>query len=332
VDAPLAPLTTEAAEVEVTGRAAAGFTVVVYEDLNADSYYHIGEPASDVEVPGDGEQPFSVRFPLRPNGTHDRLFVTSYRISASGLVVEGPSVPLPTIVQQAAPAPPREEATGAPCRGDYFNQCIIAGSIPVAAPPSVDPAALDAAAGILERMLGNRPDIQERMATLGAVLVIVPRDQPVTALPEFAHYRGRSTPDGRSYDGEMIRGLGGAMGNPATATSEENLLKLPGDIFGIEDITVHEFGHAVMNLGFSAEEMEHWQAIAQAEKDLVPFTGTYASVDAEEFWAEMSQVWFGAATPYNAGIGNAAEMAVAAPQAHAFLEQIYGPPHVTPDG
>lgn len=333
VERPLAAVTTDATEIEVTGLAAAGTRVAVYQDLNGDSYYHIGEPAAEVLLPGvlgSGEQPFSLRFPLQPNTTSDRLFVTTYVIHSSGLVLESPSVPLPTIVQERAPAAPREPIDAPPCRGAFYNQCTEAAGIPIAAPPTVDPAALDAAAGIVERMLAFRPDIQQRMAARGAALAIIPRDQPVTALPEFAHLAGLSTPDGRPYDGPLIRGLGGATGNPATSTSEENLLKLPEDIFGVEDVTIHEFGHAVMNLGFSAREAAQWRAIAMAEKDLPPFAGTYASVDEEEFWAEMTQVWFNGATPYNAGIRSAEEMAESAPQAYAFLETILGPPASAP--
>ena len=212
------------------------------------------------------------------------------------------------------------------CRAGYYTQCTTSVGVTLAAPPEVAPAAVDAAAATMELMLANRPDIAQRLAARGAALVIIPRDQPLTVLPEFAYLAGQSTSDGRPYDGPAIRGLGGSSGRPTTAAAEENLLRLTGDVFFIEDITIHEFAHAIMNVGFSGQEANRWRAIAAAEKDLAPFAGTYAAVDEYEFWAEMSQAWFRASSRYNAGVVSPEEVWEFAPQTYAFLTEVYGEP------
>ena len=61
---------------------------------------------------------------------------------------------------------------------------------------------------IVARMtIGNRPDIQQRMAAAKVALVIIPRDKAMTDLPEFASLAGTRTFDGRPW--ESMRGAGG---------------------------------------------------------------------------------------------------------------------------
>ena len=116
----------------------------------------------------------------------------------------------------------------------------------------VSPEALTAAANILGRMMDHRPDIAERLSDSGGSLAIIPTNSYITELPEFRHLSGELDPNGNPYDSFAIRGAGGIPTQTTTATAEENLLDLPENStrFWDEDITVHEWAHAIENIGF----------------------------------------------------------------------------------
>jgi hypothetical protein len=334
ITTPTGPTSTDTGELVVRGTAWPGIRVVVFEDANNDGKFDASEVNTVITVTRNTDSmdaPWVARHPLRSNSTVSNLKVIGLDV-VEGREFVSAAAALPAATQ-VGPAPERAPAlpavaiqSGAPCRGSYYTQCTDFAGIPIAAGPSVDPAALVQAYVRLEKMLSHREDIRGRMAARGAALVIIPKDSPMTALPEFANLAGRSTSDGRPYSGPQIRGLGGSSGQPASSSAEENLLKLDTDIFHGEDITIHEFAHGVMNVGFSAAELGQWTRIYREEAFADVFTGTYAQVDEDEFWAEMSQVWFRGATVYNAGIGSPEQMAEVAPQAYAFLQAVYGEP------
>jgi len=79
-----------------------------------------------------------------------------------------------------------------------------------------------------------------------------PRPSPFVALLSVARVsaRGRGCASGnRTYD-DGCRGVGGTVAVPCTSVGEENLLMV-NDCFHSESIMVHEFAHAVMNIGVS---------------------------------------------------------------------------------
>ena len=60
----------------------------------------------------------------------------------------------------------------------------------VKAAGKVDSAAVEAGADIVAAMLSGRDDIAWCMVRERAELAIIPKDQPVTSLPEYAYLRG----------------------------------------------------------------------------------------------------------------------------------------------
>ena len=102
---------------------------------------------------------------------------------------------------------------------------------------------------------------------------------------------------GREYDSFKIRGLGAVVGQPVTATAEENLLGLRGDTMKGMSVTHHEFAHAVMNLGFNKTDRAAWARIyrnGQAAK-LFKDCGTegeFAMHNPDEYWAVLSTAYF----------------------------------------
>ena len=128
--------------------------------------------------------------------------------------------------------------------------------VTVKAAAHVDPAALQAAAHIMDVMLDGRADIAECMANAGAGMLIIPKDDPLTSLPEYSHWKGKSDPNaGRSYD-EIIRGSGGhpQPGHPDdAATDETHLLWTPPD----PEVTAHEYAHSIQNFCFTRKTMRN---------------------------------------------------------------------------
>lgn len=192
--------------------------------------------------------------------------------------------------------------------------------VTIKAPKSVSPDALKVAKQAITKMLSRRPDIAERMKDRKAALAIIPRNAFITILPEFSSLSGKNDPNGNPYDSFKVRGAGGVPGQPVTATSEENLLRLKGDPFAAENITVHEFAHGIMNLGFSDDEKRQWVAIYNNAKQKNLFPGAFAMTNADEYWAELTQSYFGV----NNEINGPMLIGQRDPEAFRFLEAVYG--------
>ena len=202
----------------------------------------------------------------------------------------------------------------------YYTQHTSILGILIKAPESVAPRALLEAQRIITILLKHiRLDIRERLVSKKASLAIIPRNQFVTSLPEFSYLSGRLDINGNPYDSFRIRGLG-AKRQPVTATSEENLLKLPDDPFRAEDITVHEFAHAIMNLGFSPNDLLRIDRLYQEALSKGRFQGCFAMARVDEFWAELTQSFFSV----NNEIGGPEQISEGDLDSYRFLELIYG--------
>ena len=107
-----------------------------------------------------------------------------------------------------------------------------------------------------------RDDIAWCMVRERAELAIIPKDQPVTSLLEYAYLRGTSDFTGRSRDSYAIRGLGAIFGQPVSSAGEEQVLGLFGPQHPFYPfrglVAVHEFSHGIQNLCFTAEDHEEW--------------------------------------------------------------------------
>ena len=74
----------------------------------------------------------------------------------------------------------------------YYEQFLSVKGITIKAAEIVDPDALYAAADTIGPMLSGRPDIAHCMSNVGGDLAIIPKDEYVTTLPEYAFLKGRS--------------------------------------------------------------------------------------------------------------------------------------------
>ena len=173
----------------------------------------------------------------------------------------------------------------APC----YTQCRMAGPLPVLATDSVHPVALDEALWLIHQMIGHRPDVLQAMADNRTRYVVMGCNEFTTDVPEHMDLYPRPWWDARA------RGLGATFTRPAVSCGEENLLGLDGDPYYQENILIHEFAHAVHQMGlvrtdptFDGRLREAFAAAQAAGR----WAGTYANTNHFEYWAEGVQSWF----------------------------------------
>lgn len=201
-------------------------------------------------------------------------------------------MPSPTYTPTATPTPYEIVVSEDP--SGYYTQVIEATGVTVKANEKVDPEALHAAAATIDRMLAHiRRDIPECLSAAGAGLAIIPRDEYVTSLPEFAWQEGETSPDGRAYDSFQIRAQSGVRIQPVSATSEENLLGLPGDPYAFVDVTMHTFAQTIQNLCFTEEDHAQLNALYDAASQVRLLPESYIA-DSRSFFGAFTTAYFGA--------------------------------------
>ena len=198
--------------------------------------------------------------------------------------------------------------------------------VTVKAAAHVDPAALQAAAHIVDVMLDGRKDIAECMADVGAGMLIVPKDDYITDLPEYAHLKGKvdykDPGRERPFDGPnaVIRGQGGHREQPMASSAEEYLLRTPID----PRVTAHEYAHSIQNLCFSPEDHSKWNAFYETARQVNAFPGAYAMLDIYEFFAVLSTAYLDASLELGNRDSMRSDLSADLPGVWNFLEEIYG--------
>ena len=134
-------------------------------------------------------------------------------------------------------------------------------------------------------------EVVKSMSDWGAKVVVMAKTEVTTDVPEHAFLKNDPVTD---WD-KRARGLGGDREDPTTSCAEENVLCLEGDRYWEEDILVHEFAHAIHQLGIVPVypeidiELKNALDAALAEGKWVD---TYAGSNIYEYWAEGVQSWF----------------------------------------
>ena len=212
---------------------------------------------------------------------------------------------------------------------EYYTQFLTVKGVDVKATGNVDPNALLVAGVIVDVMLSGREGIADCMANVGGDLAIVPKDEHITTLPEYAWLKGRSDFTGRTYESFLIRGLGGVRGNPVSSASEESLLSLdvaeyPHNRFPFDAlIAVHEYAHGIQNLCFTREDHDKWNAFYTSAMQAGIFPGTHMMNDVMEFFAVFSTAYFEVTDEIGRG-ADRSTVELAYPDIFQSLEEIYG--------
>ena len=192
-------------------------------------------------------------------------------------------------------APPDKDAVPV-----FYTQRVTAHGYPIVASANVNPYALKEAAYLVDLMLAQRPDVREAMIKSGSRLSILACNEFTTDQPEWewlanepvAGFPGISA---RDYRDARARGMGGSQTDPFCSCAEENLLAYPGDPYATENILIHEFAHNMHLRGlvnvdptFDARLKKTYDRALKAGL----WTGKYASVNHQEYFAEGVQSWF----------------------------------------
>jgi len=171
----------------------------------------------------------------------------------------------------------------------FYQKYLDAGGIPVVGSTNVSDAALREAAWIVGRMLEERADILKAMAANKTRLAVMAYTEYTTDIPEHSKLKSRVFWDRRA------RGLGATPSAPAVSCGEENLLCFPGDPYSTENICVHEFAHAIHEMGMSKLDKTFDARLRDAHRSATNsglWRGTYAYTNPNEYWAEGAQCWF----------------------------------------
>ena len=213
-------------------------------------------------------------------------FKAIWLVIAGGLVagfVGCRTMPSPVV----GPVPPavRTEFALAP----HYQKMLRVGSFPIVGSTNVSDSALSEAAWIVSHLLAARPELLATLATNRARLAVMAYNEFTTDVPEHAGLKPRVFWDRRA------RGLGATPSAPAVSCGEENLLSFPGDIYPQENILVHEFAHAVHEMGLRTVDPTFDTRLLAAYRGATNrglWKGTYAAVSHSEYWAESVQSWF----------------------------------------
>jgi hypothetical protein len=157
--------------------------------------------------------------------------------------------------------------------------------MPVVAAAAVPDAAVQQAASIVGAMLEPVPRARELMVRQGMRFLVIGARQQTTDMPEYAHEPATLNQRARGiYDG-----------NSTASAAEENVLCYEHDGWRGENITVHEFAHALKIAGLDRTEPgfhDRVQAAFEAAHAKGIYAGLYADTNAEEYWAEGVQAYF----------------------------------------
>lgn len=224
--------------------------------------------------------------------------------------------------------PPTPERSPAPAA--YYTQFIDLKGVQVKAHQSVDPAAVEAGAEIVQTMLAGSPDIAQCMARKGGDLAIIPRKESVVTLPEYRYLAGTKDFTGRPRDGFYLRGLGGVEGQPVSSAGEEQLLGRWGSGHPFYpyrgQVAVHEYAHGIQNLCFAAADHERWNALYAEAKRAGVHPGSHMMHNSQEFFAVLSTVYFEVTMELGPGLnrGSIPSLGPMGEEALNFLDAIYG--------
>lgn len=173
---------------------------------------------------------------------------------------------------------------------EAYTQCIVVEGMPIVATENVRSEALQEAAFIVRHMLRTRPDVLRELAANRVRLVVMAHNEFTTDVPEHSDLKPASYWDRRA------RGLGATHRRPAVSCGEENLLQFPGDPYSAENILVHEFAHAIDEMGLRSLDPDFDDLLAEMYESAKAeglWTEKYAMSNPQEYWAEGVQSYFG---------------------------------------
>lgn len=210
------------------------------------------------------------------------LVVVVASAAASGEITAGEAVP----------------AVGRPPAGigldPFYEKYADAGGLPVVSSGRVPDQALVVAAEVVDHMLARRPDLRKVLIQGHARIAVMAWNERTTDIPEHSRL------EPKTYWDERARGLGGTPFIPTTSCAEENLLGYADDRYNGECILIHEFSHAIHEIGLNVMDKEFEGRLKELRRKAMArglWKDTYAATDDKEYWAEGVQSYFDANLP-----------------------------------
>jgi hypothetical protein len=198
---------------------------------------------------------------------------------------------LHTVSRAAVPevtAPPEDVRTRL-ALAPFYQKYVSVGGFPVVGSAKVPDAAMLEAAWLIGQMLDGRDDIRQAMVASKVRFSVMAIGELTTDIPEHSDL----TP--KQYWDKRARGLGATPARPSVSCGEENLLGAPGDPYRTENILIHEFAHAIHEMGLNTIDPQFDRKLKQAYRaamDAGRWKGKYAATNRMEYWAEGVQSWF----------------------------------------
>jgi hypothetical protein len=171
----------------------------------------------------------------------------------------------------------------------FYSKCLLVNDMPIVSSEHVRDESLIEAEYLIRNMIGHRPDILIAMANNKTRFAIMSPTEFTTDIPEHSDL------EPKGYWDKRARGLGATKHRPAVSCGEENLLCLPGDPYSTENILVHEFAHAIHEMGLVDVDPEFDKRLEKIYKSAMDnglYKDKYAATNRMEYWAESVQSWF----------------------------------------
>jgi hypothetical protein len=171
----------------------------------------------------------------------------------------------------------------------FYEKWVDVRGIPVLGSEKVSDAALLEAAYLATQMLQGLDDVRKAMIKSRVRVAIMAYNERTTDIPEHRDL----TP--KDYWNRRARGLGATPSRPAISGAEENLLAFPGDPYRGENIFIHEFSHAMHEMGWRVIDKAFDATLQQCYESAKAknlWADTYALTNPAEYWAEGVQSWF----------------------------------------
>ena len=195
-----------------------------------------------------------------------------------------------TCADDALVAEPPEELRRQLNLAPFYKKCLTPGGFAIVSSDKVSDFALCEAAYIVNSMLAGRDDVRQALIKNKVRLAVMAPTELTCDIPEHSDL----TPP--AYWNRRARGLGSTPARPAVSCGEENVLALSGDPYSTESIVVHEFAHAIHDMGLTSVDPTfdpRLKAIFREAMDEGLWKGKYAATNHHEYWAEAVQSWFG---------------------------------------
>lgn len=114
---------------------------------------------------------------------------------------------------------------------------------------------------------------------------VIGEHEGTTSIPEHSHLG--------AWMNQRARGLGATDGAPVSTGGEENLLCHSNDRYRHEDIFLHEFAHAVSNIG-AAHAISGWNQKLESQYNTAKSRGlwanTYSMTDSAEYFVSIKMI------------------------------------------